>query len=716
MEREYIASFLANLDLALHDQVLETEGQMPEFYWDTSDVRNALLGQAAYYDYDETGKGQRVERFNRGRFQNDRALVHCLEGAGWFGPLRMLQPHQAELYKLVSREFEIGSVGPPEGGATQFVKDVQLEGLQQIEFAKLADLPPEGIAAVVRKQAGSAPTLFKVVQCVRPYGWKARLARWARSKLIEVDGEPYDYRSLLSTKTFELLLAEFDKERPKFGANNFADAVALCQLAQRTRDYEAGKARIPRFFSRRLDIKILDRTQLVEQFTYTHGERRYSVFRDTEYYKLRATLNPPNYGRPTEADTKSLPSLRETRERLAEIRKAQEPLTEELLDTVTLAGRPLTDVLRGLREYLFLEQVWLPFAAHTEVMDAIKEYIEPARELERSPEAREEIEAQVGKTMVELSDKSSQYQRLSHFWTELGRSVSRVIPDNVRDLNLFKTSGLLRFGFPVDSQQAMADTLGRLVDPQGSSRNRVLVEFFRRCQAPTDGTVNLALAAGVLWALRMDAQIADLLSNVDALRHYSLKAVAAAACFRRRTDLLKGWELTQQLEGEYLQASATREKFDLAVALGYLYFHYWQCMTSGRVHLGERDRRALLEQAVQYARKAADMKSGDLEKRVYAVNQCLYYALHGSDVSAAAEVNASAEELLTFDGNQEVWQYRYDDTLAYYFERRATQTEAGQKQRWLELAMRRMDKAWEGANGDEEVAVHREKLMVRSAT
>jgi hypothetical protein len=715
MEREYVAYFLENLDLALHDQALEAEGESPEYYWDTSDVRNALLGQAAYYDVDDTS-GERIRKFNRGKFEDDRALVHCLEAAGWFGTIKMLQPHQAELYKLVSREFDIGSVGPPEGGATQFVKDVAVQGLEQTDFAELAELQSEEIAALVRKQAGSATTLFKVVQCVRPYGWKTRLARWVQTKRIEIDSDPYDYRSLVSTKTFERLLAEFDVERPKFGANNFTDAIGLCQLAQRIKDYQTGQTRtVPRFFSRRLDLRILERTQLADQFTYTHGTGRYTVFRDIEYYKLRATLNP-KYGPAADAEKRSVRSLTETRMRLAEIRRAQEPLTAELLSTIKIGDRPLSDVLRGIREYWFLEQVWLPFAAHTEVMDAIKEYVEPARDLGRSPTFRDEIEAQVGQTLAELNDKSSQYQKISHFWTELERAATRVLPPNLGDLNLFKTSGLLRFGFPDESRRGIGDLLTGLVHPGAGSRNQVLLELFRRCQDTTDNSPeNLAVAGGVMWALRMDKEIIELLSMDGAVEHYSLKILTAAACFRKRIDLLKGWELTQQLESNYHRSSNSNEKSDLAVGLGYLYFHYWQSMTSDAVHLDERSRREVLEKAVRHAQEAASMEATGPEKRVYAINQHLYYLLHGPDIFSSAEVNAAAESLLAFDGNDAVWQYRYDDTLGYYFERRAEQADSGQRQRWFDLAMRRLDKAWEGANGDEEVARHRERLMVKSS-
>jgi len=74
-------------------------------------------------------------------------------------------------------------------------------------------------------------------------------------------------------------------------------------------------------------------------------------------------------------------------------------------------------------------------------------------------------------------------------------------------------------------------------------------------------------------------------------------------------------------------------------------------------------------------------------------------------------MHEAADQLLTFVGNNDVWQYRFYDTLAYYFQRRATLNKSRAKEA-LEEAKYYMDRAWADAHGDEEVAKHRSKLQI----
>jgi hypothetical protein len=107
--------FLDNLELQIDDIILDREGVAVDLYWDTADVRDAVLGMAAYYD-----KGM----FSPEAFDDRTALVRSLLSAGWLGPVRMLHPHQAEFLNLIDLEFGIGPTGPPSGGVQQFLLDI----------------------------------------------------------------------------------------------------------------------------------------------------------------------------------------------------------------------------------------------------------------------------------------------------------------------------------------------------------------------------------------------------------------------------------------------------------------------------------------------------------------------------------------------------------------------------------------------------------------
>src|SRR5271157_6064094 len=136
MERADLKWFLEHLELDLQDRRLQDSGYSLEFYWDTVDVRGAVLGLDSFYDL--TG------RFDNRLFQNDVALIHCLAGAGWFGKIRLLQPHQAEFLKLIDSDFGLPE---PRLSSSRIKKLIEDSGLnhfpQDLEPSALQRMPEE---------------------------------------------------------------------------------------------------------------------------------------------------------------------------------------------------------------------------------------------------------------------------------------------------------------------------------------------------------------------------------------------------------------------------------------------------------------------------------------------------------------------------------------------------------------------------------------------
>src|SRR6185369_8433900 len=60
------------------------------------------------------------------------------------------------------------------------------------------------------------------------------------------------------------------------------------------------------------------------------------------------------------------------------------------------------------------------------------------------------------------------------------------------------------------------------------------------------------------------------------------------------------------------------------------------------------------------------------QKKVYALNNYLYYLVEGAEDSNLRQMVQAAETLSSFAEDRSVWQYRFDDTLARYFHRMAT--------------------------------------------
>ncbi|HVP53640.1 MAG TPA: hypothetical protein VMU45_01500 [Candidatus Eisenbacteria bacterium] len=729
MEREHVRQFLRNLTLALHDQALEDEGMVLQFYWDTSDVRDAVLGQSAYYDIEKNGP-RTVEAFNSGRFHGDRALVQCLESSGWFGTIRMLQPHQSELYKLLNRDFGVGPVGSPQGGPAVFVAHVGLNGLDSVTLEELANLPPERIERLVQMQAGQAATLFKVVQCVR-YNWPERLARWLRDSIFTIEVEQHDYSSVVGTELFNRLLAAFDHERPiKSEANNFADAVALCQLSQKLNDFKAKKSlSAPRFFSSVLYNRIVKEHGLHSHFTYEYDGQEFPVFRGIEYYKLRATLRPQTPEQKKDATNEAL--LQGARQHLDEIGKARDRGADVL--KITLNGEKLEDILTRLTNYSFLEQVWLRFAATTEVkaaVEAVRQQMEIARDFERSGKVSRQIEQQLKHAVTQLGEASSRFREFADLRTAFQIAVDKLSQQITKGYVAYRNGGVLRFGFPSEARPATEGLLEKLVSDDGTLSKTTVVELVKLFRASGTGEPDIgqiSMLGGVLWTLKMDFQLIELLTSLPEPKHRSLKTVLAAACFRMSETgeggrELLGKQMLDDLKETYNRTDTnSEEKFYLAIGLGYLCHRYLRCLQRGDFRLSQRDEANFLREAIEYARIAADFPSPDHERKVYALNQYLYYQCLYQKLGVKPQLDwemiGNVADRLLQSKNSRDWQYRYDDTLAYYYEAQAEREKNPSRRKdWFNLAHASVKRAVEDSREDVEVMEHMERLMVTRQT
>src|SRR5512136_1300049 len=162
MDQSDLRWFRQQLDFYREDRDLEDGGYVLDFYWDTFDVREALLGVAAYYTP--------AKEFEAKRFGSDEALVHCLLAAECLGTIQLLQPHQAEFLRLLKSEFGLDSEEFP-GGMDAFVRQSGLTTRDGFQLNSISKMKTKEIATLVDEQKGNAQTLFKVVHCVKRPVW-----------------------------------------------------------------------------------------------------------------------------------------------------------------------------------------------------------------------------------------------------------------------------------------------------------------------------------------------------------------------------------------------------------------------------------------------------------------------------------------------------------------------------------------------------------------
>ena len=353
MDRLELEWFLAQMDLILEDNLLEDQGDELEFYWDARDVEAAVLGFNSFYD--SSGA------FDHARFDDGRALIGCLAGSGWFGPIRLLPPHQAEFLNHLRSGFRLADDTITDTHIGKLLLDCGFSRYFPA-LGPLTELSSDSILSIIQLQADEAPTLFKIVYCATG-SWKQRLSLWVRESRLQVDTESFDYAAVVNSPRCRSLRNRFDYYRPHLLINNLADAVAICLLADKLQSYQSGLSRtIPRFFASGWLYKtVIEEAGCGRMLQCAKDGQSISVLRSSDYYTFKAALRATDEnGAPGSSSRAELIRwLTGIREIVCAI--VDSHLPADALEEVRYAGYPITSLIQCLKKFWFLENVWLPF-------------------------------------------------------------------------------------------------------------------------------------------------------------------------------------------------------------------------------------------------------------------------------------------------------------------------------------------------------------------
>jgi ribosomal protein L32E len=692
--------FLTNLDLQLEDLRLEEEGVRVKLYFDTHDVRDAVLGMQAFYHLNGS--------FDSELFKNKRTLVRCLATSGWLGKIEMLPPHQAEFLTLMNINFGFSDELDDQALVIRFLSDVQaIMGTEAVDIKTLGKISEDQseddlveFVQQVRKQAQSAEIYFSALESIGP--WRSRMARWLREQTLRLESQSFNFGSMLASPQFRALKEAFDARRPSFNRmNNFADAVAVSILIDQVAAFRNGSLILPRFFvPSSLFHEAVERAGMLDSLSYSDSERILdakgsvspkSALTFSDYFIFKSLFRPSSERIAKAKDFAPL-DLRELRPVVADILETQGHLTERTIRSIEVSGRPLSAIIDEVKQFSFLKNIWLQFIE----MDYVKRVTDLQRQAHDLAHLRT-VKKAIQATKEAIKDSAKEYKRVSNLWRELEQATSnlqaRVKHDPSRPLDAFRDFGLLRFGFPSSSHEAIRS----IVEPifsggeaeQIAARNAVITACYAEPTNLMDAeeATNLIRAAAVMWLARMDVQLFRLLETVQQSRplpHFSLELIYAAAAFRLAKQLDKGQVVLNKLTNEYagIPSRDRERKGDLAVGIAYLFFHLW--LGSGyrpiwfppadpKARPKKQEGKQLINHAIAYAKRAYDIAfHTELPKRAYALNQRLYYLVMGAGDDLIPEMESVAVTLMAFKADHSLWQYRFDDTLARYFHRLAT--------------------------------------------
>jgi len=248
--RDKLTWFRNNLNLLIEDHDLENEKISVDLYFDTLDITQTVLGAVTFFNHGSFNVSGVFEA-PAGRPLRDRTLVLCLAFSGKLGPIKLLAPHQAEFLASLNKDFKVDLHLSAEQIKLQFLLAVSHTDSIKKEALILRDADERKTLEYVREHAGSATNFFKILQLVRGVTWKDRLVKLRRDRILRFPEQNDDYESIVDSETFRTLYREFGLVREGQGrmSANFADAVALAELARRVEQISVEKPKsVPRFF------------------------------------------------------------------------------------------------------------------------------------------------------------------------------------------------------------------------------------------------------------------------------------------------------------------------------------------------------------------------------------------------------------------------------------------------------------------------------------
>ncbi len=270
---------LAN-DIQFCEALNQLERERQRIYFDTAGVVDMLLGWDALMDVDA--------RFIKLPFFNRKPMLICaLAYKKWLGPIHLLSPHTEELNNKLLRDKRRFPEKPWEDTETltnEFWNQINLK-------IKETGLNKEDYLAALQKDAAN---IFKGVFLGNHGGfWKSRYKYILKDAQILhlANSADYDYGDITSHRLFQPLLRFLNEQRSK-QANNYLDAIALCLLDEKLRqfDFSNTSTALPIFFSNQDAILKAVRTFSQQRdglapFTYqTPSGKSFLVVRNSNFF------------------------------------------------------------------------------------------------------------------------------------------------------------------------------------------------------------------------------------------------------------------------------------------------------------------------------------------------------------------------------------------------------------------------------------------------
>lgn len=724
-----------HLEFVLQDRRMSETGVEIGLFFDTADVRRALLGMQNYIE--ETG----ATRVNVDEFRKPYVIADCLLAGGLLGPFRMLPPHQAELLRQLDRSSAFSEPKPLRLNVDEFLAELGFDSDKPGSVSKLSNKDMERF---VRAQTERSVEFFKAFECIR-FRWWERLKQWQTDSILNTSALAIDYLDLVKKDEFPRLLEEFRQFRKRrtkaiLSHNNFTDAVSLMMMLELAQKFSSGKSNfLPRFFDPSGSFELVARKAGVLADLSINRPQSFhtSVLVGPEYLVYKATFANPSK---RQGSTESI-IPEDIYDAIDSTLKDQDKTWINAVHTKKVSGHRLDIVISDLVNFSFFRNVWLRETAGIQLKD-LSERLNSAADLE-TPRFKNTYKTIFKRARKDLEPSAREYRRLGSQWIEMDRGL-RVLRSNIferkdsRPLHVVRDLSLVRFGLSPRAEDRVSELLDDLLDQQlsedGLSSQQSWHELTRSYFEGQDDPKHGCVAGAVLWAMGAYESIIELLGpHVGFDADVSINSLFSASCFSCGEEIARGENAMNHIIQKYNDFPKRSRKYlpraEAAIAIAYLHYHLaivkghtvpWGAersvwtplkdlelaarMLSGAVSFS-REAVALLQKYKRILRKEAPLRIS--LKEAYALNQLLFYLVERGEEADTDEMYQIAADLPNIRmRTPAAWQPTFDDTLARLWHFFAMRTAKSEK-KWTSLIDRAMSLSKRALDGDP-----RDKLIV----
>ena len=716
--------FSQNLNFFVEEDTLQKQNMNLKMYYDTSVIEEIVVGLLRYVKIDHS--------INLDGLQSHKELTNNILYQGKLGDLHMLAPHQEEfLYRLENRKDKYIKEYP------QNLKHRIIEFLEKTGISeKFERISEQNINETEVPDLIKARELaVKLNYLLEDTTWQKRLNKILKNNVLIFEEPSLDYTQIITSRLFSEIEKRLTEERgPNKSRNNFTDALALSELHERFKLFEEGKLKyLPIFFDFNGGLtKVVNHKSLKRYFEYSPTKDvTLPLVRDSSFLIWKFW----NYSHTGKRQIFTHENIRLFREKTSNIKIREtidNNLNYRLLDDESENIISSTLYATFDTEWEHLQSVYAKYVKA--VLNVDKEISEYRYYDSLVQDSKNESTKKVVKELKKLKFAKSTWSKLK---TSRKRLSSRLnLTKDPDEVDVFRELALIRFSFPSKIRSEIESDIRNLLD---SSSDDLTVDYEDAIAKVTadllDSVYNsefdiLTSCTSVLWILEFYELIVDSMDRAKVIRsdcHYSLKILYCAALIRY-SGAEKLSPKVNELIGDLQRAYKNQGSQGIGIGLSYLYFLIWECLSDNSHfyynsvqpdELSDDDPKDwCLLQAIRFANEGASKTSMKIVEQQnskkaiskklylqlnYSVNLFIYFTTIGggpqlfeqienSNSSNHSDFNVYAYFMAESTRENDYWQYRFNDTLAVMYFRKALFCNNNDlKKEYLKMALRNID-------------------------